>query len=86
MAYEKQGFRQAVAIDSCSQINAYINDSSSYLTFNMLVAIIRDVDLHRCRRPEGGTQEQPSGIENAAAPLESFFNAKNCSWQTKIEW
>jgi len=73
MACEKQDLRRAVAIKSCSQINANINETASYLTINMLVAILRDVDLHRCRYPPGGTLEQPSGIENAAAPLGPFF-------------
>ena len=73
MAHEKHDFRRIVAIDSCRQINANINESASDLTINMPVTIIRDVDLQRCRRPRGGTPEQPGGIENAAAPLGPFF-------------
>jgi len=53
-----------------------INEMIFYLTSGMRMAIIPDVDLHRCRRLLGGTSKQLNDIEAQRLSWSRFLMSK----------
>ena len=63
MGYAILGSRFAIAEFPEGEFDENISELISYLTSSIRMAIIHDVDLHRCRHPLAGTPKQLNGIE-----------------------